>query len=112
MDNLFPNRRWLVIPTLITSSIDFSQVCETSPETLRLSTDENKTFVKYDVNVVTASYTQTFIIAETGETGSVFIEAGVYGRPSIYSSSYSEYTYPEILDVLATPEWTNPNPAI
>ena len=34
----------------------------------------------------------------------------MYGRPSFYTSSYHEYTYPEILEVLSTPEWTLPLP--
>ena len=76
----FENRRYLVIPTSITGSIDFSQVLETSADTLRLSVDESKTFVKYDVN----------------------------SRPDIYSAEYQEYTHPEILALLSTEEWTVP----
>lgn len=107
MDNLFPNKRWLVIPTSITNSINFSQVEESSINTLRLSIDEQETFVKYLVTVVTASYTASYINAQTGETGSYIIEAGTYGRPDIYSSSYSEYEYQPMLDLLATPAWTS-----
>lgn len=81
----YDNRRYLIIPTSITGSIDFTQVHETSAETLRLSVDGTKTFVKYDVNVV---------------------DGVVYGRPSIYSNSYTEYTHEQILTVLATEEWT------
>jgi hypothetical protein len=108
IENLYPDRRWLVIPTTITSSIDFTQVEETSINTLRLSVDGTETFVKYPITIVTASYTQSYVDNITGETGSYVVEAGVYGRPSIYTSSYHEYTYPEILDVLSTPEWTQP----
>lgn len=108
IENLFPDRRWLIIPTTITSSIDFTQIEESSISSLRLSVDSTQTFVKYNITDVTASYTQSYINAETGETGSYIIEAGIYGRPSIYSSSYNEYTYPEILEILSTPEWTNP----
>jgi hypothetical protein len=112
MENLFPDRRWLVIPTTITGSIDFSQVEETSIDTLRLSVDQLKTFVKYPITDVTASYTQSYVDAQTGETKYYTVEAGVYGRPSIYSSSYNEYTYPEITTVLSTPEWTIPLPNV
>jgi hypothetical protein len=76
----YENRRYLIIPTSITGSIDFSQVGETSVDTLRLSVDGTKTFVKYHVG----------------------------SRPSIYSSDYSEYTHPQILEVLSTEEWTVP----
>lgn len=108
MENLFPDRRWIIIPTSVTSSIDFSQVEETSIDTLRLSVDKSKTFVKYEITEITASYTQSFIDAQTGETEYYIVQAGIYGRPSIYSSSYQEYLYPEILEILSTPEWTEP----
>jgi hypothetical protein len=111
IENLYPDRRWLVIPTSITSSINFAEVEETSIETLRLSVDGTETFVKYPVNIVTASYTQSYIDSFSGATGSYIVEPGIYGRPSIYTSSYHEYTYPEILEVLSTPEWTKPLPS-
>jgi hypothetical protein len=98
----------LVIPTAITSSINFTQVIEYSANTLRLSTDKAKTFVKYDITDVTASYTASYVNAITGETGSYIIEAGIYGRPSIYSPEYPEYRHQEMLDILTTPEWTPP----
>jgi hypothetical protein len=108
IENLFPDRRWLIIPTTITSSINFAEVEESSPETLRLSVDKTQTFVKYQITEVTASYTASYVDATTGETGSYVVEAGIYGRPSIYSSSYQECTYSEILHILSTPEWTLP----
>jgi hypothetical protein len=76
----YENRRYLIIPTSITGSINFSQVGETSVETLRLSVDETKTFVKYDVGA----------------------------RPSIYSEEYPEYTHSQILEVLSGEEWIVP----
>ena len=108
MENMYPDRRWLVIPTSVTSSIDFSQVEESSIDTLRISVDHSSTFVKYPVNVVTASYTQSYIDPTTGDSGSYIVEAGTYGRPSIYTPEYPEYVYPEILELLSTPEWTAP----
>ena len=106
--NYLENRRWLVIPVSITSSIDFTQVIETSPSTLRLSVDSEKTFVKYDISEVTASYTASYINAETGQEETYIVEAGIYGRPSIYSPIYPEYKHQEMLDLLVTPEWTKP----
>jgi|694.fasta_scaffold33173_2 hypothetical protein len=107
MDNLFPNRRWLVIPTSITGSINWNQVAEISPSTLRLSVDELETFVKYDITEITASYSASYINATTGQTVYYLVEAGIFGRPDIYSSSYSEYEYQPMLDLLATPAWTS-----
>jgi len=108
MDNLWPNRRWLIIPTTVTSSIDWSQVLESEPTTLRLSVDQQKTFVKYDVTVVTASYSQSWYDPTTHTTESILIPSGTYGRPSIYPEGLGEYNYPEILVILSTPEWTRP----
>jgi hypothetical protein len=104
----YENRRYLIIPTTITESIDFNQVYETSVETLRLSVDGLKTFVKYDVVVEPEDRTVTYINAETGEEETYTVTAGVYGRPSIYSPEYPEYTHLQILEVLATSEWTAP----
>jgi hypothetical protein len=75
----YESRRYLIIPTSITGSIDFNQVHETSIETLRLSVDGTKTFVKYDEGA----------------------------RPSIYSEEYTEYTHSQILEVLSGEEWTS-----
>jgi hypothetical protein len=72
------NRRYLIIPTSIIQTINFDEVYETSSETLRLSTDGNWTFIKYDLPT----------------------------RPSIYSEEYNEYTHTQMLEILSTPEWT------
>ena len=82
---MYENRRFLIFPTSVTESIDFQEVYETSIESLRLSNDGSKTFVKYD-------------------SGS---------RPGFYSSSYEEMTYNEIIPLLTSSAWiieegTNP----
>jgi len=100
------NRRWLVIPTSIVDDIDFNQVHESNAESLRKSVDETLTFIKYEVTVVEETYTETFEDIETGEEVSNTIEAGTYGRPSIYSEEYTEYTHSEILELLSTEQWT------
>ena len=106
MDNLYLDKRWLVIPTSITGSINWNQV-QGDMAGLRLSIDETETFVKYDVLVVTASYSASFIKADTGETGSYIVYAGTYGRPDIYSPTYSEYEYQPMLELLSTPAWNS-----
>ena len=104
----FQNRRWLVIPTNITGSINFDQVLQSNAQTLRLSVDGTKTFIKYEINVVLEDYTVTVPNLETGEESSYTVYAGTYGRPDIYSEEYPEYTHEQILELLATPEWTTP----
>lgn len=63
--------------------IDFTQVLETSIDTVRKSVDETKTFVKWD------GATPSSVDALTTKEG--------------------PHTYEEILGILSTPEWTNPS---
>ncbi len=105
---MFENRRWLVIPTSLTSSIDFNQVLESNIGSLRLSIDGSETFVKYEINEVTASYEEYYQDAENPDTWfTSSIEAGVYGRPSIYDDQYTEYNHTEILNLLTGSNWTS-----
>ena len=104
----FPNRRWLVIPADQVANVDFNQVLESSADSLRYSVDGTQTFVKYEVNVVEETYTQTFLNLENNEEESYTVEAGVYGRPSIYNGTYPEYNHQEVLELLATEAWTTP----
>jgi len=110
MENNYIEKRWLVIPASVVDQVDFNQVLEFSPETLRYSVDKLQTFVKYMVNVVPVTYTQTYTDAITGEPVTVTVEAGVYCRPDIYNGVYPEYNYEEILALLNTEEWTPPIP--
>jgi len=64
--------------------IDFTQVKETSIDTVRKSIDQTKTFVKWE-----------------GEIPQCVVDLTTKEGP---------YTYDEILAILATEEWTNPNP--
>ena len=105
----YDNRRYLIIPSSIVDDIDFSQVHETSGQTLRYSVDNSKTFVKYDVTIYEEDVISTNIDAETGEEIEVITPAGIYGRPSIYSEEYDEYTHSEILEILSSEEWTSPS---
>jgi len=102
----FENRRWLVIPTSIIDDIDFNQVLEPSKESLRISVDETLTFLKYEVNGIEETHTETFWDVDTNQEMTNTIEAGVYGRPDIYNDDYTEYNHSEILELLATDQWT------
>jgi len=104
---MFENRRWLVIPSTLVESVDFKQVLEKGPDTLRYSTDGTKTFVKYEINEVVEPYEVTVPSIEEGELDTTYtVEAGIYGRPSIYSEEYNEYNHQEMVQLLSTPEWT------
>jgi hypothetical protein len=73
------SRNYVIIDASEVSSVDFDQVLETSPETLRFSVDGTKTFVKFE-----------------GETPS-FLEGKTAN------------THSEMLEILAGEEWTDPN---
>ena len=72
----YENRKYVIINASEVGSVDFSQVNETSANTLRYSVDDSQTFVKFD-----------------GDTPS-FLD----GRTT--------YTYSQILTVLAGEDWT------
>ena len=78
----FNDRRYVVIPYNDIDQIDFTQVMETSADTVRCSVDGTLTFVKYE-----------------GEMPSSV--AAIENRPQ-------EYTHEEFLTVLSGPEWTAP----
>ena len=77
---MYENRRYLIIPTSILDDINFNEVQETSADTVRKSVDQTKTFVKWD------GEDPTFISQLTNTEG--------------------PYTHEEILNILATEEWT------
>ena len=84
MEQEYDNRRFVIFDITEMPQIDFNQVYETDPETMRISVDGTKTFVKYDLP----------------EPSSV---AGL-------TTKSQEYTYEEILAILNTEEWTPPYP--
>jgi len=73
------SRKYVIIGAGEVDSVDFNQVDETSADTIRYSVDGTKTFVKYD------GAKPTFL----------------YGKDT--------YTHSQILTILATDEWTDPN---
>jgi hypothetical protein len=80
----YENREFMIFNVSELPQIDFTQVLETSADTVRKSVDETKTFVKWD---------------------------GITIPSSVDSLTTKEgpYTYEEILAILATPEWTDPS---
>ena len=78
----YNDRNYIIFPTSELSKVDFNQVLETSADTVRKSVDKSKTFVKWD-----------------GEEPS-FV--------STLNNTEGPYTHAEMLDMLATSEWTVP----
>lgn len=82
---MYSNREFMIFSVTELDSVDFTQVLETSVDTVRKSVDGTKTFVKWN-----------------GETIPSSVDA--------LTTKEGPYTYEEILVILATPEWTDPNP--
>ena len=78
------NRNYVIFNVSELATIDFSQVLETSIDTVRKSIDETLTFVKYEGEMPSS------VTALTTKQG--------------------PYTHSEILTILAGPDWTDPNP--
>ena len=79
----FDNRHYVVFDLTEVDTIDFSEVMETSADTLRKNLAETQSFVKYESDMpasITALNTRS-----------------------------QEYTHEEILSLLAGEEWTDPN---
>jgi hypothetical protein len=77
------NRTFVIFSVAEIPLIDFSQVLETSADTLRKSVDGTMTFVKWD-----------------GETVPSCVET--------LTTKSDYHTYEEMLDILAGPDWTQP----
>ena len=75
------SRKYVIIDADEVDSVDFSQVDETSANTVRYSVDGSLTFVKFDTDT-----TPSFLDGKT------------------------QYTHSEILAILATDEWTSDEP--
>ena len=82
----YDNRRFMIFNVSELNQIDFNTVLETSSDTVRKSINETKTFVKWDGMMPTCV--------------------------SNLTTKEGPYTYDEILQILNTPEWTNPMPII
>lgn len=102
--SLYPNRRWLFIPSDVVPQIDFSQVNETLT-TLRYNEDRSKTYVSYDINIFDSEHETTYVDAKTLEVKTYIVPAGIYGRPSIYNPQYPEYIQSEFDEVIKSPDW-------
>lgn len=80
----YNNREYMIFSVTELSKIDFSQVLETSAETVRKSVDGSKTFVKWNGETIPSSV-QSLITKE------------------------GPYTHDEIIVILSTSEWIDPN---
>ena len=80
----YENREFIIFNVSELNQIDFTQVLETSIDTVRKSVDQTKTFVKWDC-----------IMPECVNN---------------LTTKEGPYTYDEIIPILLTTEWSDPNP--
>jgi hypothetical protein len=83
----YGQRKFMIFNVSELPLIDFTQVLETSIDTVRKSVDETKTFVKWDSEEIPSSVQSL-------------------------TTSEGPYSYEEILTILSTPEWTSEIPLI
>ena len=81
---MYENRQFIIFDVSEVLAINYTQVCETSPETLRRSADGTKTFVKWD-----SGSEPTFVAELTTKEG--------------------PYNHEEILSILAGEDWVHPH---
>jgi hypothetical protein len=82
----FENRHYVVFDLTEVDTIDFSEVMETSANTLRKNLANTQSFVKY--------------------------EGDMPSSVTALTTKSSEYTHEEILTLLAGTDWTDPNAEI
>jgi hypothetical protein len=83
---IYNNREFMIFNVSELNIIDFTQVEETSTNTVRKSVDGIKTFVKWDGSMPDCVNNLT--------------------------TKEGPYTYEEMLSILSTPEWMHPDPTI
>ena len=81
LEQNYENREFMIFNISELNQIDFTQVLETSEETVRKSVDETKTFVKWD-GVLPESVNNL-------------------------TTKEGPYTYDEMIQILSGPEWTS-----
>jgi hypothetical protein len=107
---MYESRNFIIFSVEEIDKVDFSTVLESSPETLRRSTNGTKTFVKWDqAQFDPAPY--TIVNAETGLQEVITPQEST--PPSFIDNLETRegpYTYEEMLSILSGPEWTTPMP--
>mgnify|MGYP003345756376 CR=1 FL=1 len=84
MIQIYDNRSFLIFNVSEINKVNFNDILETSTDTLRKSVDKTKTLIKWE-----DPETPAFVATLTTKEG--------------------PYTYDEIIVILSTPEWTDPN---
>ena len=85
MSHSYEHRNFMIFNISELNNINFSQVLESGPDTVRKSVDGTKTFVKWDGDSIPSSVANL-------------------------TTKEGPYNYDEILEILSGAEWTSPDP--
>lgn len=85
MSHSYEHRNFMIFNVSELNSVDFSQVLENGPDTIRKSVDGTKTFVKWEGESIPSSV-------------------------AALATKEGPYNYDEILEILSGAEWTSPDP--
>ena len=109
---MYENRKYVIFNTSETGSIDFSQVMETSVNTLRLNISGSQTFVKWNriaavEEVLYADDDDDIPVDKSVGDVRIAATASIDTPACVLSLSTKsqEYTHSEILNVLTGSEW-------
>ena len=97
--NNYNNRYYVIFDCTELSTIDFTQVLETSADTVRKSIDETKTFVKYNF---TSHY--------SGSDNPVLVET-MPSSIQLLTTKLGPYTHEEMTTLLTGSDWASADPA-
>jgi hypothetical protein len=110
------NRQYMIFSLTEVDTIDFNEVLQTSAETLRKSTDNTKSFVKWEGRMITTSEPNMAAMDENGLPAESAPPVETTTEPYIPDSIKAlttkdgPYTHSEIILILAGSDWTDPNP--
>ena len=101
------NRRYVIFNITELSKIDFSQVFETSAETIRRSVDGTKSFVKFDIKLVdVADYIQNEEIDSPSQVEPI-IEVQLPSSIASLSTKSPLYVHSDFKQILNSADWVD-----
>lgn len=108
-------RKYMIFNISELNLIDFTEVLETSADTVRTSVSGAKSFVKWDERSIIIPQPPVSENAAEGETPTE--PTPPYVQPELIPASVKTlvtkegpYTHAQFISILNTAEWTDPNP--
>lgn len=107
--SMYVNRRYVIFSISELSTINFDEVYQTSSETVRLSVDGTKAFVKFETNTIDT--------APRGHNERAYLvdpifELQIPASITALTTKSQLYTHAEFKQISSTSDWVNPNPEL